>query len=479
MKQFEQFHFLKYCKLQKLFQQNQSISKHLFHSSISFRFHLPLLFLPSHSLNSFISTTSSSSSTSTFTNININLIPSFSFHSSLSIHSTIFIHTHNPIDGAILPNLNSPSTSLSAFNTSFLSQTQSSSNDLEKYIGSETQKLKLERMYSFNLNSHCFEWCEWKDSNGGTGHGGALYVECTNANLTITSCSFNNCSIDGYYGGALYSCGLQNENIAKSNFTNCSAQNGGAICIDGRESSSIYSFSDNRVESCSITSTIGTGWYFFIGDFSSNGQFLFTKCKCISNSGGDSAGSLTFNDPPANKPNQFSINECQFINNKLTSSSTSWGGAAIFFYSTFSWMNGMKFITFCFFDGNTATNGRGNDVFFSGNSITQSPFQQCGSTTPSKRVWNQGTAENAEYNGWLPIINQNKIVSNSGTDVDACGKTQQSPCATVEYALGCVAPFSDASLSLLVSTFTPTNTLTFSAVDTKFTVCYTIFPILK
>ncbi|KAH7831209.1 uncharacterized protein MONOS_3818 [Monocercomonoides exilis] len=132
-------------------------------------------------------------------------------------------------------------------------------------------------------------------------------------------------------------------------------------------------------------------------------------------------------------------------------------------------MNEMKFITFCFFDGNTATNGRGNDVFFNGSSITQSPFENCGSTTLSKRVWNAGTADNAVYNSWLPIINQNKIVANGGSDVDACGKTQQSPCATVEYALGCVAPFSDASLSLLVSTFTPTKTLTFCAPNTKIT----------
>ncbi|KAH7831602.1 uncharacterized protein MONOS_10069 [Monocercomonoides exilis] len=130
-------------------------------------------------------------------------------------------------------------------------------------------------------------------------------------------------------------------------------------------------------------------------------------------------------------------------------------------------MSGVKFITFCFFDGNTVTNGRGNDVFFSGDAITQSPFQQCGSTTTTKRVWNAGTADSSVYNGWLPIINQNKIVSNGGTDADACGKTQQSPCATVEYALGCVAPFSDASLSLLVSTFTPTNTLTFRSPNTK------------
>ncbi|KAH7832680.1 uncharacterized protein MONOS_4003 [Monocercomonoides exilis] len=132
-------------------------------------------------------------------------------------------------------------------------------------------------------------------------------------------------------------------------------------------------------------------------------------------------------------------------------------------------MSGVKFIIFCFFDGNSATNGRGNDVFFSGSDITQSPFQQCGSTTPTKRVWNAGTADSDVYNSWLPIINQNKIVANGGSDIDACGKTQQSPCATVEYAFGCVAPFSDASLSLLVSIFTPTKTLTFRAPNTKIT----------
>ncbi|KAH7831159.1 uncharacterized protein MONOS_13105 [Monocercomonoides exilis] len=190
---------------------------------------------------------------------------------------------------------------------------------------------------------------------------------------------------------------------------------------------------------------------------------------CISNSGGVSAGSLAIANPPSQTPIQFLIDDCQFINNKLTSSSTTYGGAGIYFHSTYSWMNGIKFISFCFFDGNTATNGRGNDVFFNGSNIAQSPFENCGSTTPSKRVWNAETADNSVFNSWLPIINQNKIVANGGSDADACGKTQQSPCATVEYALGCVAPFSDASLSLLISTFTPTKTLTFRAPNTKIT----------
>ncbi|KAH7827979.1 uncharacterized protein MONOS_10244 [Monocercomonoides exilis] len=133
-------------------------------------------------------------------------------------------------------------------------------------------------------------------------------------------------------------------------------------------------------------------------------------------------------------------------------------------------MSGNKFITFCFFDGNTAKNGRGNDVFFSGNAITQSPFQQCGSTAESKRVYNNGTAENAEYNSWLPIIAQNKIVSNGGSDADACGRPQQTPCATIEYALaGFISLLQDAFLTLLSSTFVSLQTLTFSSVDTKIT----------
>ncbi|KAH7831214.1 uncharacterized protein MONOS_3814 [Monocercomonoides exilis] len=133
-------------------------------------------------------------------------------------------------------------------------------------------------------------------------------------------------------------------------------------------------------------------------------------------------------------------------------------------------MSGVKFITFCFFDGNSATNGRGNDVFFSGNAITQSPFENCGSTTPTQRVWNNGTADNAVYNGWLPLIAQNKIVASNGTDVDACGRPQQTPCATIEYALnGFISLLKDASLTLLSSTFVPIQTLTFSAVDTKIT----------
>ncbi|KAH7821295.1 uncharacterized protein MONOS_7839 [Monocercomonoides exilis] len=192
-------------------------------------------------------------------------------------------------------------------------------------------------------------------------------------------------------------------------------------------------------------------------------QYLAGVELCISNSGGDSAGSLTFNDPPVNKPNQFFVNDCQIINNKLISTSTSWGGAALCCSATYSWMRGNKFITFCFFDGNTATNGRGNDLFFNGNAITQSPFQQCGSTTPTNRVWIYGTADSEIYNGWLPLITTYKIIASNGTDGDVCGVTHLRPCATIEYALECLTDDQDNSLTLLASTFTPLKTLIFRA----------------
>ncbi|KAH7822194.1 uncharacterized protein MONOS_8208 [Monocercomonoides exilis] len=258
--------------------------------------------------------------------------------------------------------------------------------------------------------------------------------------------------------------------IAKSNFTSCSALHGGAAAIWYPQSNSVWIFQGNGVENCNITDSIGTGWYFRLEDMPSNARFLFSKCECIKNTGGNSVGSLAFNYPPVNKTIQFSVNDCQFINNKLTSSSSTLGGAALCCTNTFTWMSGEKFITFCFFNGNAATGGRGNDVFFYGNAITQSPFENCGSTTPSKRVWNQGTADNAEYNSWLPLIAQNKVVASNGTNTDVCGRPQQTPCATIEYALtGFISLLQDASLTLLSSTFVPTQTLTFSAVDTKIT----------
>ncbi|KAH7822457.1 uncharacterized protein MONOS_15897 [Monocercomonoides exilis] len=200
----------------------------------------------------------------------------------------------------------------------------------------------------------------------------------------------------------------------------------------------------------------------------SDAKFMFKNCTCIANTGRDSAGSSTFNWPPQEKPSQFLVNDCQFINNKLISSST-YGGAGMCCTRTYDWMNGVKFITFCFFDGNSATNGRGNDVFFGGNAITQSPFENCGSTTPAKRVWNNGQADNETFNGWLPLITTCKIVSNNGTNTDLCGITQLSPCKTIEFALVRTTDELDASLTLLSSTFIPNLTLTFSAVDTKIT----------
>eukprot|EP00770_Monocercomonoides_exilis_P013232 MONOS_13179.1-p1 / transcript=MONOS_13179.1 / gene=MONOS_13179 / organism=Monocercomonoides_exilis_PA203 / gene_product=unspecified product / transcript_product=unspecified product / location=Mono_scaffold00786:24395-29480(+) / protein_length=1657 / sequence_SO=supercontig / SO=protein_coding / is_pseudo=false len=229
--------------------------------------------------------------------------------------------------------------------------------------------------------------------------------------------------------------------ISKSNFTSCSVAHGGAAAIWNPQANAVWIFTENKVESCKITGWCGTG--------------------------SDSTGSLTFNNPPNKMPTQFSINDCQFINNNLTTS-TNYGGAALYFLSTYSWMSGLKFITFCLFDGNSATDGRGNDVFFNGSSIIKSPFENCGSTTPTNRVWNAGTATNDEYNSWLPLIPSHKIVANSGSDVIACGRPQQTPCATIEYALNCfISLLQDAFLTLLSSIFVPSQTLTFSAVVTK------------
>ncbi|KAH7831228.1 uncharacterized protein MONOS_3800 [Monocercomonoides exilis] len=198
------------------------------------------------------------------------------------------------------------------------------------------------------------------------------------------------------------------------------------------------------------------------------GYYQKTEWKVVQYLAGDAAGAVTFNWLPPQKPNQCLLQECQFINNKVENP-TSYGGAGLCCTRTYDWMNGVKFITFCFFDGNTATNGRGNDVFFNGSSITQSPFENCGSTTPSNRVWNAGTADSDVYNGWLPLMTTFKIVSNNGTNTDLCGITQLRPCKTIEFALVCMTDSQDASLTLLSSTFVPLQTLTFIASNIKIT----------
>ncbi|KAH7816519.1 uncharacterized protein MONOS_10982 [Monocercomonoides exilis] len=85
----------------------------------------------------------------------------------------------------------------------------------------------------------------------------------------------------------------------KSNHTNCSAAGGGANCLGGMQTNSIRLLIENRVESCSITSWGGTGWEIVLDNMPSDAKFLFTKCKCIANTGGDAAGAITSNYPPA------------------------------------------------------------------------------------------------------------------------------------------------------------------------------------
>ncbi|KAH7817843.1 uncharacterized protein MONOS_11557 [Monocercomonoides exilis] len=86
---------------------------------------------------------------------------------------------------------------------------------------------------------------------------------------------------------------------------------------------------------------------------------------------------------------------------------------------------------------------------------------------------NDLTEDDGKFDQQCLIFNQDEVEKKTekrreSNYVDTCGEANK-PCATVEYALGCVAPFSDTSLTLLVSTFTPTKTLTFNAPNTIIT----------
>ncbi|KAH7828201.1 uncharacterized protein MONOS_13355 [Monocercomonoides exilis] len=63
----------------------------------------------------------------------------------------------------------------------------------------------------------------------------------------------------------------------------------------------------------------------------------------------------------------------------------------------------------------------------------------------------------------------NKVVANSGMDADACGRQGQTPCATIEYALFGFVFFEYTSLTLLNSSFTPSQVLSFRAPNAKIT----------
>ena len=191
-------------------------------------------------------------------------------------------------------------------------------------------------------------WCTgWEDCNFS---GGPIYN--IGANLTISSCSFTDCSAGDYLGGAIINEGA-GCTIDSCNFTGCRADEGGAI----------FNYGVNfRISSCSFTKCSVHNDGGAIDTRASNctiDSCIFTDCE------GFNGGSIF------NKGNTCSVSYCSFVNSKA-------GNRAGAIYNSKG--NTYTLISHCTFTNCICT--RGNGVIYNyenENPIVSSEFINCSS----------------------------------------------------------------------------------------------------
>ncbi|KAH7825765.1 uncharacterized protein MONOS_9733 [Monocercomonoides exilis] len=361
----------------------------------------------------------------------------------------------NAIDGGIIPSMNELRHSLNLFNTSFRTCARTPRPN-EAQHGTQENPINMSSRIGLPDGNHEFEWCEWIDLPKYAGNGGAISCSISSANVSIHNCLFQNCSSKSD-GGAIYFHPIAVANITETDFIGCQAGgNGGALNLyQNPDVNQIVCFFKCNFRNCSINGSHGTVLFCGFHDFPSSGTIEISCCAFEENSGIDAYGSIKFGDSPSSKPSSFSIDNCLFHKNILTSASSTYGGAAISFISSRSWLSGFEFISFCLFYGNTAANGRGNDVFFDGSNVIDSPFSNCFSTTKEKRIWNNNTADNQTVNDWITFKILELFVKSDGTDKSECGASEADACRTLEYVVGQADANFELKVILLPSLFSP------------------------
>ncbi|KAH7825731.1 uncharacterized protein MONOS_13060 [Monocercomonoides exilis] len=378
------------------------------------------------------------------------------FHLSTKMRCCSFEAVCDAIDGGIIPSINELRHSLNLFNSSFRACSRTPRPN-EAQHGTQENPINVSSRIGLPDGNHEFEWCEWIDLPKYAGNGGAISCSISSANVSIHNCLFQNCSSKSD-GGAIYFHPIAVANITETDFIGCQAGgNGGAIHqYQNTYVNQMVHFLKCNFRNCSINGNFGTSICGGFDKFPSSGEIELGYCEFDGNYGNNAYGSITFGNTPSLKPRTISVNNCKFQKNSLSSTSSLYGGAAIAFIPSKSWISGFKFIFLCLFDGNIAANGRGNDIHFYGGDVIESPFSNCFSTTKEKRIWNNNTADNQTVNDWITYYYE-KFVKSDGTDKNKCGVTEADACETLEYAVGQADANSEWEVILLPSSFSPSS----------------------
>ncbi|KAH7817264.1 uncharacterized protein MONOS_3710 [Monocercomonoides exilis] len=282
---------------------------------------------------------------------------------------------------------------------------------------------------SFSDGKIKFEDCSFTECSAV--HGGAIAVS-ESAKLIVDKCTFSECTdtfpnIYGY-GGAIFSNG-SDCNIENSIFNNCRGMGdrsiGGAFAHITNKFATILCCT---FENCSAAYGGGVAWY--VGGSGSIYNTVFKGNKAYS----FYAGAVFFH----NQKEDFVMSNCYLFEGDAPQGA---GGIE----ASINDNEKNAIIQFCLFENNTVQNlMHAADIFIGkGFSLTNNTVQILQSFTLSiaprkvvqcvelsEKCGDRGTA----FDSYLPTAQSEIYISNSGSNVDTCGRTG-SECQTVGYGV--------------------------------------------
>ncbi|KAH7824133.1 uncharacterized protein MONOS_12044 [Monocercomonoides exilis] len=353
-------------------------------------------------------------------------------------------------DGGIVPSLNSPSSSLSASNTSFVRCYRSQNVAIS---GSEGNPSKPGRKQIADDGANSFTWCAWNGSkttgekfcySDGISSGGAIYMyNLASGTLSVKFCSFNNCT--AYWdGGGILCVSINSIKIENNSFNACTSEYDYGGGMYARSISSCVMISGCEFQKCKANS-LGGGLY--LHDFNASGsncigaendieesscvfECLFTSCSITGTNGGGMSCSYV--------PVVFKMRSIQFI----SCSAMSFGGGMKFDPSQNTAPSNNIYCYFFFFNDCKCTDSDqfGHDVCFRDyyNLFSlNNPFYESYTTNTNERrmcYW-ANSLQVTEKKWWLKDGKLLFVGENGNDSHELCGMNEASPCQTVYHCV--------------------------------------------
>ena len=259
--------------------------------------------------------------------------------------------------------------------------------------------------FSLPSDSTSFSFCSWEDCLGEPG--GAIYSSSAGASITVNSCIFNKCnstkpntsSSHSYNGGAIFVSGITELIVFSSTFFHCCApqnnhDNGGSGGIFAYDIKTTIWISSSHFISC-FTGSSGGGAYLSSIKASDVGPQSITSCSYIQCTGygitPDGGGlSLSYSDYT------LGTSSCLFCSCATVGCFD--GGL----YFTFNANSDPYPICFCFFNGNSASQGA--DVYLMNHSGSNPILHSFTTTDAQYTVYPSHWDAAQKQDDWLPLI---------------------------------------------------------------------------